>query len=119
MKNFQLAEMEGRLADLIWQHAPLKTRMLIELCQSEFNWKRTTTYTMLKRLCEREIFINHNGCIKVLIKRDDFLARKGEAFLEASFGGSLPRFLTAFTKRRKLSRKEIDAIQQMIDQYKG
>lgn len=118
MEKYKLGEMEQRFADIIWDKAPIKTRNLIEICAEEFMWKRTTTYTMLKRLNERGIFKNENGRVTVLIKKDDFLAEKGEEFLEESFKGSLPRFLAAFTRRNKLSEKEIEEIQQLIDGYK-
>jgi predicted transcriptional regulator len=118
VEKYKLGEMEQRFADIIWDKAPAKIRELIEICAIEFQWKRTTTYTMLKRLCEREIFQNENGTVIVLIEKEDFLAEKGEAFLEESFEGSLPRFLTAFTQRKKLSIKEIEEIQQLIDGYK-
>lgn len=118
MEKYKLGEMEQRFADIIWDKAPITTRDLIKICTEEFAWKRTTTYTMLKRLCEREIFQNDNGTVKVLMKKDDFLAEKGEEFLEESFKGSLPSFLAAFTRRKKLSEKEIEEIQQLIDGYK-
>lgn len=118
MEKYKLGEMEQRFADIIWDKAPIKTRDLIEKCKEEFQWKRTTTYTMLKRLCERGIFKNDNGTVRVLLVREDFLAEKGEEFLAESFEGSLPRFLTAFTRRKKLSQKEIEEIQQLIDEYK-
>ena len=118
MEKYKLGEIEQRFANLIWEKAPIKTRDLISLCAEEFNWKRTTTYTMLKRLSDREMFINDNGEVKTLLKREDFLAEKGEEFLEETFEGSLPRFLTAFTRRKKLSVKEIQEIQQLINEYK-
>ncbi|WP_048600781.1 BlaI/MecI/CopY family transcriptional regulator [Rubeoparvulum massiliense] len=118
MEKYKLGEMEQRFADLIWEHAPIKTHDLITLCVQEFSWKRTTTYTMLKRLCDREIFRNDNGTVIVLMGKEDFLAEKGEAFLVESFEGSLPRFLTAFTRRKKLSEQEIEEIQKLIDKHK-
>ncbi|WP_432404153.1 BlaI/MecI/CopY family transcriptional regulator [Wukongibacter sp. M2B1] len=118
MEKYKLGEMEQKFADLIWDNAPIRTRDLIALCANEFDWKRTTTYTMLRRLCDREIFINDSGEVTVLLKKEDFLAEKGEEFLEESFEGSLPRFLTAFTRRNKLSEKEIQEIQQLIDEYR-
>jgi predicted transcriptional regulator len=118
MKKYKLGEMEQRFADLIWEHAPIKTRELIKLCAEEFDWKRTTTYTMLKRLCEREIFKNDNGTVIILMEKEDFLAEKGEEFLEESFEGSLPTFLTAFIRRKKLNEQEIQEIQQLIDEYR-
>ena len=118
MEKYKLGEMEQKFADLIWEKAPLKTRELIRLCSQQFDWKRTTTYTMLKRLCDRGIFINEGGEVKTLLRREDFLAEKGEAFIEETFKGSLPNFLTAFTRRKKLSHKEIREIQALIDAYK-
>jgi BlaI family transcriptional regulator, penicillinase repressor len=118
MEKYKLGEMEQRFANIIWDKAPIKTRDLIEICAEEFEWKRTTTYTMLKRLCERGIFKNDNGTVIVLLVKEDFLAEKGEEFLEESFKGSLPSFLAAFTRRKKLSQKEIEEIQQLIDGYK-
>jgi len=118
MEKYKLGEMEQKFADMLWEKAPIKTREVISLCAAEFNWKRTTTYTMLKRLCDRNLFENSDGEIKIILKKEDFLAEKGEEFLEESFNGSLPRFLTAFTRRKKLSNKEIDEIQRLIDEYK-
>lgn len=118
MEKYKLGEMEQRFAHMIWEHAPIQTRDIITLCAREFDWKRTTTYTMLKRLCERGIFKNENGTVIVLIEKEDFLAEKGEEFLEESFEGSLPKFLTAFTQRKKISEKEIEEIQQLIDEYR-
>lgn len=118
MEKYKLGEMEQKFADLIWDNAPIKTRELIALCTNAFDWKRTTTYTMLKRLCDREIFINSEGEVKTLLKREDFLAEKGEEFIEETFEGSLPRFLTAFTRKKKLNNREINEIQKLIDEYK-
>ena len=109
--------MEGRLAELIWAHAPVSTRNLIGLCAEAFGWKRTTTYTMLKRLCERGIFASQDGMVTALLAREDFQAAQGEQFLNETFGGSLPRFLAAFTRRRSLSGQEIQEIQKLIEDY--
>ena len=118
MEKYKLGEMEQRFAELIWENAPIKTRDLIILCSEEFNWKRTTTYTMLKRLCDRGIFVNDNSEVKILLKKEVFLAEKGQEFLEETFEGSLPRFLTAFTRHKKLSKKEIQEIQKLINEHK-
>ncbi|MGI6684109.1 MAG: BlaI/MecI/CopY family transcriptional regulator [Bacillota bacterium] len=119
MKNYKLGEMERKFADLIWEHEPVTSRELTELCAQEFNWKRTTTYTMLRRLCDREIFKNNDGTVISLMSRDEFLALQGEQFLEETFEGSLPRFIAAFTRRKKLSDREVKEIQRLIDGYKG
>jgi len=118
MDKYKLGEMEKRFADMIWENAPVQTRDLINMCAEDFDWKRTTTYTMLKRLCDRGIFINSNGTVKVLIEKEDFLAEKGEEFLDESFEGSLPKFITAFTQRKKISNQEIEEIQKLIDEYR-
>ena len=118
MDKYKLGEMEKRFADMIWGNAPVQTRDLINMCAEDFEWKRTTTYTMLKRLCDRGIFINSNGTVEVLIEKEDFLAEKGEEFLDESFEGSLPKFITAFTQRKKISDQEIEEIQKLIDEYR-
>ncbi|MDP3386939.1 MAG: BlaI/MecI/CopY family transcriptional regulator [Eubacteriales bacterium] len=118
MEKYKLGEMEQKFADLIWENEPIKSGELAELCAKSFDWKRTTTYTMLKRLCDRQIFKNDNGTVMALMTKEDFLSGQGEVFLEETFGGSLPKFLTAFTNRKKLSKKEIEEIQRMIDAYK-
>ena len=119
MEKYKLGEMEQKFADLIWDNAPIRTRELISLCSEVFDWKRTTTYTMLKRLCDRGIFVNADGEVKTLLQREDFLAGKGEEFIEETFEGSLSRFLTAFTRKKKLSEKEIGEIQKLIDEHRG
>ena len=118
MEKYKLGEMEQKFADLIWENEPIKSGELAELCAQSFDWKRTTTYTMLKRLCDRQIFKNDNGTVKALMSKEDFLSGQGEVFIDETFGGSLPKFLTAFTHRKKLSNKEIEEIQRMIDAYK-
>lgn len=118
MEQYKLGEMEQRFADLIWQNEPLGSRALTELCAEAFQWKRTTTYTMLKRLCERGIFVNQGGMVSALLSKNEFGAAQGEQFLQNSFGGSLPQFLAAFTRRNKLSEKEADEIQLLIAQHR-
>jgi len=118
MKKYKLGEMEQKFADIIWENAPVSTRDLITRCLESFDWKRTTTYTMLKRLCVRELFVTDNGIVKIILSKEDFLTEKGEEFLEETFDGSLPRFITAFTRRGKLSEQEAQEIQQLINEYR-
>ena len=118
MEPYKLGEMELRFADLIWEREPVSSGKLVKLCETELSWKKSTTYTMLKRLCSRGIFENQRGTVAALITREDFLAMQGEQFLTETFDGSLPRFLAAFTRRNKLSEKEILEIQRLIDEYK-
>lgn len=118
MVQYKLGEMEQRFADIIWQHAPIASGQLVKLCESEMNWKKSTTYTMLKRLCDKGIFENQKGIVTTLITKEDFLVAKSEHFISKSFGGSLPQFFAAFTRRNKLSYKEILELQKLIDQHK-
>lgn len=118
MEQYKLGEMEQRLADLIWANQPLSSRTLTELCAEAFAWKRTTTYTMLKRLCERGIFENQKGTVRALMSKNEFGAALGEEFLGQAFGGSLPQFLAAFTRRNKLSPKDIGEIERLISEHK-
>ncbi len=118
METLKLGEMERRFANLIWMHAPVSTRALVELAAQAFGWKRTTTYTMLKRLCERGLFAMQDGRVKALVTRQEFEAAQGEQFLSEHFGGSLPRFLAAFTSRNRLSAREIEEIEALIEQHR-
>ncbi len=118
MDQYKLGEMEQRFADLIWAHEPVSSRTLTELCEKEFAWKRTTTYTMLKRLCERHIFKNNGGTVTAILSKQEFGAAQGEQFLSDAFDGSLPQFLAAFTRRKKLTDTEISEIQRLIDEHK-
>lgn len=117
MEPYKLGEMEQKFADLIWEHAPIASGELVKLCEQAFDWKRTTTYTMLKRLCLRNLFENVNGTVQVKTTREDFQAAQGEQFLMENFDGSLPRFLTAFSRRKKLSGHEVAELRKLIEEY--
>lgn len=116
MEDYTLGKVESRFADIVWQNAPLSTGELVRLCEGELGWKRTTTYTVLKKLSERGIFENREGTVKVVTTREEFYAKQSECYVENSFNGSLPGFLTAFTSRRKLNEKEIARLQQIIEE---
>ena len=109
--------MESRFADIIWANEPLPSRVLVQLCQQELNWKKPTTYTVLRKLCERGIFRNEAGTVSSVISREEFYALQSERFVEETFSGSLPSFLAAFTRRRSLSAAEIEEIRKMIDTF--
>lgn len=117
MEQYKLGEMEQKFADLIWKHAPIRSGELAALCAETFGWKRTTTYTMLKRLCERHLFANEKGVVSVRMTKEDFQGAQGEQFVNETFNGSLPRFLTAFTRRKKLDSEDIRKLKQLIDEY--
>ncbi len=112
-----LGTVESRFADIIWQHEPLSSADLVKLCEIELEWKRTTTYTVLKRLSERGIFKNDNGIVTSLISRDEFYSMQSEKFVDETFNGSLPAFLAAFTSRKSLSETEIAEIRNLINSY--
>lgn len=119
-KDFQtLGEMEGRFAEIIWQNAPLPSGELVKLCQERLGWKKSTTYTMLRRLCAKGLFINQGGQVQALLSQADFQARQSEDFLAQNFAGSLPRFLTAFCSRQKLSAADVQELEQLIAQSRG
>ena len=113
----KLGAVESRFADLVWEHAPLGSGELVKLCEKELNWKKPTTYTVLRRLCERGIFRNEGGLVTSVISREEFYAMQSERFVEETFSGSLPSFLAAFTRRRSLSAAEIEEIRKMIDTF--
>lgn len=119
MAEYKLGEVESVFADIIWNNEPLSSRRLAELAEARLNWKRTTTYTILKRLCDRELFQNNNGTVTSRISREEFFARQSEKFVEDTFQGSLPAFLAAFGSRKKLSDQEIDELQKVIDSMRG
>ena len=105
-----------RFATLIWENEPIASGELAKLSEKELNWKKSTTYTILKRLCERELFQNVGGVVTSLVSKQLFLAKQSEQFIEDNFEGSLPGFITAFTSGRKLTRKEIVELQRIIDE---
>ena len=117
MEERKLGLVEGKFADLIWRHAPLTTKELVVLCEQELNWKKPTTYTVLRKLCERGIFRNENSIVTSVISREDFYAMQSRRFVEETFDGSLPAFLAAFTARKDLSREEIAEIRRIIASY--
>ena len=116
MDDKKLGLVESKFADIIWANEPLHSRELVKLCEAELNWKKPTTYTVLRRLCERGIFQNEGGTVKSRISREEFYALQSERFVEETFSGSLPSFLAAFTRRRALSPEEIAEIRRMIDE---
>lgn len=119
MTEYKLGAMETRFAELIWDNEPISSGELVKLCEKELEWKKSTTYTMLRRLCERGIFQNVGGAVTSLMSRQGFNALQSERFVEETFDGSLPQFLTAFTMRKKLSPREIDEIQKLINEKRG
>ena len=119
MGDIRLGAVETRFAELIWAHEPLTTADLVKLCAQELQWKRTTTYTVLKKLSEKGIFRMENSVVSSVISKAEFEALQSEQFVEETFKGSLPAFLAAFGTRKKLSDKEIDEMKALIEQMRG
>ena len=115
MGELTMGAIETRFAEMIWQREPVSSTELVKLAAAELDWKKSTTYTVLRRLCERGIFQNQDGTVTSLISKQDFYAVQSEKFVEDTFSGSLPAFLAAFTTRKKLSDAEINDLQKLID----
>ncbi len=113
--TYKLGEVESRFADIVWENAPLTSRELVELCADALNWKKSTTYTVLKKLCVRGFFENVKGTVRVVTTKSEYEAMQSEQFVEEKFQGSLPAFFAAFTARKSLSKEEVDEIRRMID----
>lgn len=118
MGDMRLGAVETRFAEIIWQNAPVSTGTLVKLAQEHLSWKRTTTYTVLKRLCEKGLFRTENSIVEVVIDRETFYARQSEEYVEESFGGSLPAFLAAFSRGKRLDDRELDELQRLIDSHR-
>lgn len=117
MSEMKLGVVESHFADIVWEHAPLTTRELVVLCAEELNWKRTTTYTVLKKLCDRGIFATKNSVVSVVITKDEFSSIQSEQFVDDNFHGSLPAFIAAFTARHAPTAQELEQIKEMIESY--
>ena len=119
MEEYKLGAIESRFADFIWGNEPMTTRQLVELCSKELSWKRTTTYSVLKKLCEKGFFKMENSMVTALVSREEYHALQSEKFVEETFDGSLPALVLAFGSRKKLSERELDELQKVIDSMKG
>ena len=118
MKEYKLTESEEKFAELIWQNEPIGSGDLVKLCEKEMNWKKSTTYTVLKKLCEKGIFQNENALVSSLISKDEYYANQSIRFVEDTFGGSLPKFLTSFISGKKLSEHQAEELKRLIDEHK-
>ena len=114
MSDYRLGEIESRFADMIWARVPIASGELVKLAERELAWKKSTTYTVLRRLCEKGIFQNEGGQVTSLLSREEFYAAQSEEFVNETFSGSLPAFLAAFSHKKKLSEDEIAALEQII-----
>ena len=119
MAEMTLGTVEAKFADIIWSGEPLSSSELSKKAESELGWKKTTSFTVLKRLCDKGLFKNEKGIVTSLVSRDEFYSMQSERFVEETFQGSLPAFLAAFTGRKKLSKKEVEELKRFVDDYEG
>lgn len=119
MKEIELGEVQAAFADIIWENEPIASGELVRICEKRFNWKKPTTYTVLRKLCEKGLFKNENGIVTSVISKEEFNVSKSEKLVEEVYDGSLPAFIAAFMSHKKISNDEIDRIQEMIDKYRG
>lgn len=117
MDDIRLGAVEARFADIVWEHAPLSSGELVKLCAAQLEWKKSTTYTVLKKLCERGLFQNEGGTVSALITREEFQAKQSRRFVEEAFHGSLPAFIAAFAAGRRISEKDLADIRRMLDAF--
>ena len=118
MSDIELGAVQERFADIVWAHEPIGSGELVKLCERELRWKKPTTYTVLRKLCEKGLLRNENGVVTSLVSRAEFCAAKSEQIVEDSFRGSLPAFVAAFISRKPLSAQEAEEIQKMIDAFR-
>ena len=116
--DVELGEVQARFAELVWKNEPVGSGELVKLCEKEFSWKKPTTYTVLRKLCEKELFRNEDGVVTSRVSREEFYAAKSERFVEESFSGSLPAFIAAFVSQKRLSDEDAAEIRRMIDAYR-
>lgn len=119
MAVYRLGAVEARFAELIWENEPMPSNRLAKLAEQELGWKKSTTYTILKRLCERGLFQNEGGQVSSLVSREEFQAAQSEQFVEEAFGGSLPAFVAAFGSRRRLTDSELDELERLVESMRG
>ena len=117
MDDIRLGAVEARFADIIWENAPLSSGELVRRCADQLEWKKSTTYTVLKKLCERGLFQNDGGTVTALVTKQEYSARQSQKFVEETFDGSLPAFIAAFTTGKPLSQRDLDDIRQMLDAF--
>ena len=117
MSDYQMGTVESKFADIIWENEPISSTELSKRSEEILKWKKSTTYTVLKRLCDKGIFQNNKGTVTSLISKQEFYSLQSEKFVEETFDGSLPAFLAAFSKRKKLSADEVAQLRKMIDEY--
>lgn len=118
MDTPKVFESEYRFCLILWEHEPVRSSEIVALCREKLGWKPTTTYTVIKRLSERGVLVNENSVVRALVTKDEVQAAEIDELVEKKFGGSLPAFIAAFAKNRRLSKSELDEVQRMIDSFR-
>ena len=118
MAQIELGEVQESFAHIVWNREPIASGVLVKVCEKELNWKKPTTYTVLRKLCEKGLLQNVDGMVTSVISREAFYSAKSEQFVQDTFAGSLPAFIAAFISRKNLTTQEADEIQQMIDTFR-
>ncbi|NLC65365.1 MAG: BlaI/MecI/CopY family transcriptional regulator [Clostridium sp.] len=118
MVEFRLTEAEEKFAEIIWDNEPIKSSELVKLSEKAFDWKKSTTYTMLRRLEEKKIFKNDKSIVVSLVKKEDFYSEQSKMFIEDNYDGSLPKFVAAFTRRNKLTKKDVKELENLIKNHR-
>ena len=118
MSEMELGAVQAEFAELLWEREPIGSGELVKLCNEKFDWKKSTTYTVLKKLCEKGLFKNEDGIVTSVLSREAYYSRRSGQFVKETFHGSLPAFIAAFASGNKLTEREVDEIQNMIDQFR-
>ncbi|GIO43110.1 BlaI/MecI/CopY family transcriptional regulator [Paenibacillus apis] len=117
MNESRLTESEEQFAEIIWQNEPIGSGELVKLCEKKMAWKKSTTYTVLKKMCEKGIFQNEDAVVSSRMTKDEYYAKQSVRFVEDTFGGSLPKFLTAFIGNKRLSKRQAEELKKLIDEH--
>ena len=118
MVVYSMTDAESMLADIVWEHEPVGSGELVKLAEQKLGWKKSTTYTVLRKICENGIFANQDAVVTSRMSKEEYTRLKGERYLKENYNGSLPGFVAAFLKRKKLSKKEIEELAALIEDYK-
>lgn len=117
METFKLCDSEYRFMCIVWDNAPVNSGVLVKLCEEQLGWKKSTTYTVIKKLCEKGYLANEKAVVSVLVSKEEVQADETEYFVDRTFDGSLPQFVAAFLGGRTITEKEAEKIKQLIDEY--
>lgn len=118
MKSMKLGEIQAKFVELVWENEPISSGNLVKICEDRLNWKKSTTYTVLRKMCEKGILQNNKGIVSSKISKEEYYQQKGEQIINNYFEGSLPAFIASFTNQNALSIQDINEIQDLINRYK-